>query len=621
VTWDVLVWFLTHWGTRYIASWIVCLTTMLVSWHVALDSMRDEKRVDGNYGHCTIDFGGQWLMGAMLVQGHGPDLYNRNVQREVLLAALPNGDGERNKQDALELMGWLMGSGNDNHDAALTVASCATLVGATSSLDASIWLTAARPEWTQERFDNVNVPRLGGPLYPPVNSFYMAPLALLPPRLAYRINQWLCIVWALVAGLGASYLSHGRFWSPLAATLVMVYPGYDGALHLAQNPPLTLAILVWGWALLVRGHAYLGGIVWGLLAFKPVWAAPFFLIAFITGRFRLCFSMMATGVLLAAATVPFVGLHNWLGWLSIGREASAVYNTDENWVFLSRDLLGIPRRWLLDFHLGYSERVEAAGLAPALIGWTLWLAVLEVTLLLVALRWQQSRQLTGPVAAFLLLAAWMNCFHFMYYDALLTALAFFVLFAEPRRYLEPILLAVTPLPIQQLDADAADYYRPRPAHAYPTPVPLLAVDHRHVVVLNRMVPTLLVVLLFVAHFFHIMDVGLTLTGFWSKYPNDVTATWAMQTGRETSQRQTGTVSGELHGGPLRITSRMYGGGQPWDTYVLMFLWLWCGWLWLRTPLRPAPTELPAAPAADVVLVPFPEEMPPDEARLSNQPAE
>jgi hypothetical protein len=137
-----------------------------------------------------------------------------------------------------------------------------------------------------------------------------------------------------------------------------------------------------------------------------------------------------------------------------------------------------------------------------------------------------------------------------------------------------------------------------------------------VVVLNRMVPTILVLLLFVQHFLNSMGVGMTLTGFWSQNPYEASATWAVQTGDATSQRQTGTVKGHLLGAPFRLSSLMYGGGQPWDTYVTMFLWLWCGWLWLRTPAQPPPTGPPLSiPTADVVLMPL-SELATDETRIT-----
>ena len=63
-----------------------------------------------------------------------------------------------------------------------------------------------------------------------------------------------------------------------------------------------------------------------------------------------------------------------------------------------------------------------------------------------------ARATDGPAAAFVLLGAWMMCYHFMYYDVLLAALPVALLFMQPRRWLEPIFVAVLPLAAASLPA-------------------------------------------------------------------------------------------------------------------------------------------------------------------------
>ncbi|MFX6201976.1 glycosyltransferase 87 family protein, partial [Acinetobacter baumannii] len=77
-----------------------------------------------------------------------------------------------------------------------------------------------------------------------------------------------------------------------------------------QNPPLTLLFLIWGWALIVRDRPTAAGVVWGLLAFKPVWALAFFLVPFLTGRWRTCLAMLLTAGFLVVLTLPFVGFYS-----------------------------------------------------------------------------------------------------------------------------------------------------------------------------------------------------------------------------------------------------------------------------------------------------------------------
>src|SRR5438270_720285 len=170
----------------------------------------------------------------------------------------------------------------------------------------------------------------------------------------------------------------------------MLYPGFQGAIHLAQNSPLTLTILVWGWVLATRGRPLAGGMVWGLFADKPVWAASFLLVPLLTRRWRMAAGMVGVGALLVLLTLPVVGLQTWLNWFRIGRMASAIYKVDQNWIFLSRDLLGIPRRWMLDFNEGYWERNRRAA---AVVGWAMLVSVFAVT---VAVVWFRRKKVTSP---------------------------------------------------------------------------------------------------------------------------------------------------------------------------------------------------------------------------------
>ena len=126
-------------------------------------------------------------------------------------------------------------------------------------------------DWLPQGDDKIAPPSLGGPLYPPVHGLLFAPLGMLQPRAAYRIMQTLNLV--LVFGLGwlAQRLSDGRVWWPVASLLLMMLPGYAGAINLGQNAVLTLVLLALGWWQMTRGRPVIGGILWGFLAFKPVW--------------------------------------------------------------------------------------------------------------------------------------------------------------------------------------------------------------------------------------------------------------------------------------------------------------------------------------------------------------
>ncbi|HEX5271876.1 MAG TPA: glycosyltransferase family 87 protein, partial [Gemmataceae bacterium] len=351
---------------------------------------------------------------------------------------------------------------------------------------------------------------------------------------------------AFVAAAGARYLARGRVWWPALVPLILTFPGYSGSINLGQNATLTLTILVWGWALAARGRPALGGVVWGLLAFKPVWALAFFLVPFLTRRWRMCLAMVATGAALGLLTLPFVGLHGWFDWLAVGKEAAAVYDVEKNWIWMSRDLLSVPRRWLIDFDKGWGERLEGEftwhvrgdttvripiWLANWLVGWGLVAFVLENTIRLAVMRRRQAAAADGPPAAFLFLGAWMCCYHFMYYDALLGALGLFLLFTEPRRYLSPLLVVMGPLRGEPPDGSVMAYRRAALPGGLPPPV-ITALGPRAVWTLNRLAPTTVVLLLVVHYLFPVLGWG---------------DAW----------------------------------GAPWDTFLLAGVWAWSGWQWLR----------------------------------------
>src|SRR5581483_12367352 len=89
-------------------------------------------------------------------------------------------------------------------------------------------------------------------------------------------------------------IARGRVWWPVASFLLLLMPGYAGSLNLGQNATVTLFLLTCGWWLMARGNPALGGIVWGFLAFKPVFAVAFLPVLLLSGRWRMAVAMMAT---------------------------------------------------------------------------------------------------------------------------------------------------------------------------------------------------------------------------------------------------------------------------------------------------------------------------------------
>src|SRR4051794_28213032 len=76
--------FLSPPSNRRAVAGVVALAAAAVAGYFAWTGQDNPERRDGNHGHTLIDFGGQWLMGRLLVTGNGGRLYDRNVQRALL---------------------------------------------------------------------------------------------------------------------------------------------------------------------------------------------------------------------------------------------------------------------------------------------------------------------------------------------------------------------------------------------------------------------------------------------------------------------------------------------------------------------------------------------------------
>jgi hypothetical protein len=514
--------FILHRWTRYVLCWLIALGLTGLQLHIARHMFDESDRRDGNKGHVLIDFGGQWLIAHMLAIGRGHELYSRSAQREVLDASYPQADEapDAKDHDAGNLMQWLMD---------------------------------IEPAYPGE-------PPLGGPLYPPTHALMFAPLGALPPQQSYKVAQVLFLLSAWVAGLAIAGISRGRIWWPVATTFVMVFPGFGPALHLAQNSALSLAIVLVGWWFVSRGWEVAGGIAWGLLAYKPVWAVAFLLVPLLTRRWRMVLAMTATGLALILATLPFVGIDSWLHWIRVGRTAATVYNVDENWVFMSRDLLGIPRRWMLNFAEAKETRDR---FAPAVVGWTIWATVLLATAVVALRRRAAVSGVDGYGAAFVAIGAWATCFHFIGYDSLLAAFPVVLLLTEPRRFIQPVLLALAPAP-----RTLAAYFAPRPVTGLPPPA-TVPVTPMTAVVLNSFVLTAVALLILIEQSFGLLNISASVS--------------------------VGLIPEEYHKfvlSPMKFSTGQ--SGTPWDTFVMLALWAFCG---ARVLMGIGESELGECPAS------------------------
>jgi hypothetical protein len=524
------------------------------------DAPAHTRRADGNGAHTHIDFGGQWTMGRMLVLGHGRELYHRQRQWQVVRSGFPVADeapivGEEGllpsgrrvrarpkddiRHDADRLMESFMGADPPREWKTAGGAVALTLAAEPfgNPFAAAARQHAAAQRVTPELVETLDRPAIGGPLYPPVHALLYAPIGLFARAGdALPVFQVIAVGFAFLAGLGISLLSRGRIWWSVASLVVLLYPGCRAGIDLGQNQTISLAILTLGWALAVRGRETAGGMVWGLFAFKPVWGVAFFLAPLLMLRWRFCLAMGLTGAALAAATLPFVGVQSWLDWLEVGKEAADLYNVNEKWINLSRDLQGIPRRALHDFTLPEPRRdTELA----RTLAWGLWGTVFGGTVAVYLCRGDR-RQPTGLAAGFLFLGAFLSCYRFMYYDVVLSAVALAVLFADPARFFRSRLFTVEPVP--------------------PTPAPA-PFGPRRLGYVNSFPLTVLVLLLCIDNVFLGANVQATV-GF-GHFARPTTGAGG-STGLEVPR-----VRAEM--------SVFY----PWDTVMLLGLWLWCGWRLVR----------------------------------------
>jgi len=589
-----------HSWTIAVVIWIaaiscgVAFTYRAVHWFDVPAYLTPERqRADGNAGHAQIDFGGQWVMGRMIATGNGRELYHRQRQWQVLHDSFPVSDesplqqyesplprhwrtqarpDEDLQHDTTNLMNWFMGGEKEPvkewKQVGGSVAAPFAQAPMGNPLLAVALEKAAADTVTPDVVAKVNEPVIGGPLYPPVHALFYAPIGMIDrPQQAYHIFQIFCALLVPFTGLGVKVLTRGRIWWSVATLGIFIYPGLRGGLDLGQNPTISLCIVIWGWALASRGYNIAGGMVWGLFAFKPVWAAAFFLVPFLMRRWRFCLVMVLTGAVLGALTLPFVGLHSWFEWLQIGGEASALYKVNTNWIHLSRDLQGIPRRFLIDFTKPEAERDTPLTNALA---WGLWGAVFIPTVLIYLLRADRARP-TGLGAGFLFLGAYLTCFHFMYYDELISFIALAVLFADPRPFFRAKPFAINPAAQQSESITSVLPAEREFPSAISPPKPL----------------------------------GARLLGYVSSFPLTIVMALFLMENSLSGMELEATVGIRYYATPATDGSTNAkiprlkadtGINYPTTTLLVLALWGWCGWRLARGDERTTPSGELANPA-------------------------
>lgn len=380
-------------------------------------------------GEAAVDFAGQWLMGRHYYLCRADELYLVAAGKEIFAT-------EYQGDDLKMVVGGILLKGG-----------------------------------------HVKEPIIEGPLYPPTAGLMFWPIMVLPPQAAHAVVVTLYVLGAFLNGYWFQCLTRGRVQWGEANLLIFAYPNFFQSVLLGQNSMLTLTVVTAGWMLLTRGHSFLAGVAWGVLAYKPVFAVPLLLVPMLLLNRRMFLGMVLGGLVFVGATLPFVGISGlerflqphrlteelspeacaavnpWERWLRVGRSAAEIYAVDYNWVWMSRDLIGLPRRrmwrpddawtqlrylaWLDDFSLHTHQATENGPVQTA-IGVGLIAAVLGTTLLIAAItRWRDRHALaelpTQPWGAFLLLGLLHSVYHYMHYDMLVMALPTALLLADVPR--------------------------------------------------------------------------------------------------------------------------------------------------------------------------------------------
>jgi hypothetical protein len=374
----------TTWATLW--RWVRRLRNLigfLLSLWLASFMLWNTVLVDGDV---SCDFAGQWLMGRafyegwmemdlaqgdwprqtrqlylpvpmlqLLRRGYGPDAYGSNYKDQVVS----------------DLTYQILRKGYSKPSSQLRPADYAQhFVSLAPPLAMLTPLPLADLPWklledlATEHARLIN-PIIEGPLYPPTAGLLFMPLGLMPPKAAHIVANVLYLQMVVLCGWLLALITDRRLVWGEATLLILAFPNTYQTILLGQNSVLSLTILLGGWALLVRGRPMLAGLVWGLFAYKPVFAVALLLVPVALLQLRLLAGMAAGGGLMVALTLPFTGvaglerfwqgrtpptyenaheINPWERWLIVGQHATLMYSYDRNWIWMSRDLRGLARR-------------------------------------------------------------------------------------------------------------------------------------------------------------------------------------------------------------------------------------------------------------------------------------
>jgi hypothetical protein len=238
--------------------------------------------------------------------------------------------------------------------------------------------------------------------YPPHTALAYVPLSHLPYRLSYALHTLLMVA----ATVAALYLVRpmlplvDRHFELAVIGAVAFYPMYR-AITGGQNTALTLLLLAGSWRAVGTRRDVLGGVLLGLLLFKPQFALPIIGLHLLARRWRVGLSAAVTAVACWGVGAVLLGV-DWLGhWLDSVR-------------FFSDLDADVNRRNAISF-LGVADTVFGVGdRTGRVLGGALALATVAALILL----WRNHgrRDLCAPMIVALPAIVLISP-HAMFYDA------------------------------------------------------------------------------------------------------------------------------------------------------------------------------------------------------------
>jgi hypothetical protein len=483
----------------YVASWVLLLFVAGFITHDSWTGYASDDNDAGTIGHATVDFGGQWYTGKLLLRGEGHYLYERHHQWIVLQEGFPLEKEPSSLAVAQQwrLRDWRKAKWIDYRAHELLAAHLMPL-GSGNNVMGAATMAGVDEEFApaRERFYKVYKTRqlfaeeLMGYLMGRDNwedqqtrGNCLLPLATQDPlgvAALSAVGQQEVWTEAAIKNAGQRRVG-GQVYPPIHAFLYAPFAVFDPvtAYRICMIVPLVLALIAgWGLKKITAGQLW-----WPLGTLLCVWAPGFnsaqclghngsYIVALLVwGYYFLQKNADIRGGFIWGlfAYKPSWGLtyflmllvsRRWKAALAMGTCALAQImltipfvgvESWHNWkTVVDEANHGYGQYWNWVRHsrdmLSMARRVlndfdkpfgERDSMLARVIGAMLLGMIVEATIRLTSLRGRMAKRWSYAGGAFLLLGFWMAVYHITYYDAMFTALPLALLLFVPGHVMQP----------------------------------------------------------------------------------------------------------------------------------------------------------------------------------------